>query len=549
MHRRVAPLLAAVAAAALAAASVAVLLAVFEQAGARSSPGAPNPLAPCASAAVTPRVQPSQPGAQQTNAAQVQVAVCSGARIRSVPNSFLGISTEYWSLPLFERHGLLLARVLSLLRVPGEGPLIVRVGGTSADQTFWEPSGRKLPQWAFELTPTWFRQTRALVSRVGARLILDLNLVTDSPPVAARLAVAAERQLPRGSIDGFEIGNEPDLYDRGYWLATLAHEGLGPGSLHSRISPDGYVQDFDAYAGALAGIAPRVALVGPALAHPLTNLRWISTLLAGPHPRLGIVSAHVYPYSACLDRRSPGYPTISRLLSEPATAGLGGLIRTAARLAHRAGLPFRLTELNSVSCGGLRGVSNAFATGLWAPDALFELLQAGVDGVNVHVREVAINGAFALTGHGLIARPLLYGLILVARTLGPDAQLVRVRVRAPRSLDLKVWAVRLAGGVLHVLLIDKSRRSANLQLQLQATGTATVQRLLAPSASSRFGVTLDGQRLGSDGRWRDRRSGQTITPGEHGYELTIPRLSAALVSVHLNPGARVAGTRANRRVR
>ena len=30
-----------------------------------------------------------------------------------------------------------------------------------------------------------------------------------------------------------------------------------------------------------------VALVGPALAHPLTNLRWISTLLAGPHPGLG----------------------------------------------------------------------------------------------------------------------------------------------------------------------------------------------------------------------------------------------------------------------
>ena len=135
---------------------------------------------------------------------------------------------------------------------------------------------------------------------------------------------------------------------------------------------------------------------------------------------------------------------------------------------------------------------------------------------NVHVREVAINGAFALTGHGLIARPLLYGLILVARTLGPDAQLVRVRVRAPRSLDLKVWAVRLAGGVLHVLLIDKSRRSANLQLPLRPPALRPYSACSHPRPA-RSGVTLDGQRLGSDGRWRDRPSSETITPGEHGY--------------------------------
>jgi hypothetical protein len=38
-------------------------------------------------------------------------------------------------------------------------------------------------------------------------------------------------------------------------------------------------------------------------------------------------------------------------------------------LAHRAGFPFRLTEQNSVTCGGLAGVSNTFATALWAPAA------------------------------------------------------------------------------------------------------------------------------------------------------------------------------------
>jgi hypothetical protein len=71
------------------------------------------------------------------------------------------------------------------------------------------------------------------------------------------------------------------------------------------------------------------------------------------------------------------------------------------------------------------------------PDALFELLRAGVDGVHIHVRVYAINAAFALTDRGLVARPLLYGLILFTRTLGPDHVMVGLRVHTPPSVDLK----------------------------------------------------------------------------------------------------------------
>ena len=54
-------------------------------------------------------------------------------------------------------------------------------------------------------------------------------------------------------------------------------------------------------------------------------------------------------------------------------------------------------------------------------------------GVNIHVRTDAINAAFTLSRHGLDARPLLYGMILFARTLSPDPQLVRVKLRANAS--------------------------------------------------------------------------------------------------------------------
>ena len=466
-----------------------------------------------------------------TAKAQAQLRIDPLAAGRSVPNSFLGISTESWGLPLFEDHSALFDRALSLLRVGGAGPLILRVGGTSSDRTFWDPSGQKLPRWAFGVTPALLRQTGVLTQRVGVRLILDLNLATATPAAAAQLAAAAERLLPRGSIRGFEVGNEPDAYDHAGWLEAIARAGLRTAAAAVRISAAAYARDFRAYARVLARRAPGIPLVAPALAYPGTDVGWISTLLAGPHRELGIVSAHLYPYSACAKPGSPDYPTIARLLSAAAATGLAKLIGRMARIVHRARLPLRVTELNSVSCGGRAGVSDAFATALWAPDALFELLQAGADGVNVHVRADAINGAFALTGRGLIARPLFYGLILFARTLGPDARLVDVRLHAPAALNLKAWAVLVAGGTLRVLLIDKGKHSASVRLLLPSTGAATVQRMLAPSTSSRTGVTLGGQRLGLDGRWQGRPDHETLVAGAHGYELTLAPFSAALVSV------------------
>lgn len=51
-------------------------------------------------------------------------------------------------------------------------------------------------------------------------------------------------------------------------------------------------------------------------------------------------------------------------------------------------------EINSVTGLGLGGVSDTFATALWAPDALFELMRAGVPAVNLHARVFAVDDPF-----------------------------------------------------------------------------------------------------------------------------------------------------------
>ena len=471
------------------------------------------------------RVQPAPPPRPGT------VTVSAAAGALSVPRSFLGLSVEYWGLPHFAQYGAQFDRVLSLIHVPGEGPVILRVGGDSADRTFWATDVRRASRWAYDLTPSWWQALGTLVRRTGARVIVDLNLVTGSPYMAAQWARKAEAALPRGSIIGFEVGNEPDIYSNRYWSKAVSSGTLRTDLVPLKLSSISYLDEFEAYASALSQVAPNVPLLGPAVANPSRNLSWVATLLGGPHAGLGVVSVHRYPYSGCVHKSSSGFPTIARVLSEKASAGVASAVAPAARLAFAAGLPLRLTELNSITCGGKAGVSDTFATSLWAPDTLFELMRAGAEGANIHVRADAVNAAFYVGEGGLRAQPLLYGLALFARTLGPGAQLIHAYEHASASLHLKAWAVQLPGGLVHVLLIDKGPYAVRVDLSVPATGPATVQRLLAPSVRSRWGETLAGQQIASNGRWAGHRTREVVARSRRGYEIVVPRYSAALVSV------------------
>ena len=515
---------------------IAGLSLVYALATASPDPQVPRPNVPLRlRVAATGRALPAVPYSPPVPPVVVDalVAISARAPMTPIPESYLGVSTEYWTLPLWGKHLGLLERVLSL--VHGPGPLVLRIGGDSADRTFWSPA-RHMPGWAYELTPKWMREVGTLVRTTGARLILDLNQVTATPAIAARWAAAAESQLPAGSIMGFEIGNEPDLYSPGLWLAGLADKRVLP-PLPAAISAANYELAFRQYAAALAKAAPGAPLFGPALGEPEQNLSWLTTLLAHPHPGLDEVTVHRYPYWGCAPRTFPSYPTISRLLSEQATAGMAQSVVQALVAARRAHLPLRLTELNSVNCGGVAGVSNSFATALWAPDALFELLHVGVSAVNIHVRAEAVNAAFAINRRGLQARPLLYGMLIFQRMLGTHAQLVSVRLAARPRLQLKAWAVRSGRSTLRVLLIDKGPRALIVQLVLPARGRATVQRLLARSPSATGGVTFAGQHIGAGGHWAGRLAIGRVAPTPAGYIVSVRPYSAEIVKVRLRSGA------------
>ena len=462
----------------------------------------------------------------------VQATLRTAVRSR-LPRSFLGLSFEYWDVPGLDARPAVLRRVFALLHVPGDGPLLLRLGGDSADQAYWGGSpGLKLGPWPFRITIRWLRTLGSVVRSAHLHVLLDLNLAARAPRMAARFARAALRELPPRSVVGFEIGNEPDIFHHwiDYHLIGRAGQFVAP-SGWDQYSPSAYARSFANYARALTRVAPQIPLAGPASANPLHDIQWERLLLARDWAWLGLLTVHRYPLSACAHPRAQDFSTVARMLSQKISSGLAPQVIPALRLAREAGLPLRMDELNSVTCEGRRGVSNTFAAALWAPDALFSLWKAGLAGANIHVRQGAPNGAFAMSQAGLVARPLLYGLALFARALGDRGKLARLRVGRTVP-SMRLWTVR-SGRHLNLVVLDKGDHPAHLMLRVPARGPALVQRLTAPSVRSSSGVTLAGQTLSASGRWVGRRTLQTLTRSGRRYRLVVPAYSGALISFRL----------------
>ena len=490
--------------------------------------------------------------------------------MEAIPNAFLGISTEFTTLPLVEKQRALYELVMDQLRPdPTRSKLALRIGGDSAEHVRY---GEKIrfPPWAFKFDDNLASHTAMVMNDLRLPVIVDINTISSNPrEVAAWMkSFTTSKYLFTGTIVAFELGNEPDIYNQKVWKggtgeravdhSTLKRGGV-PANLPRRITATSFAKTFQTYARALDEAAPSVPLMAPALSEATKHLGWIRTLLRHRTKTLKLISAHAYPYTACPPRGGPKYATIDKVLSENATAGIVRTVLPAVRLAHAAGLGFRLTEINSVTCGGVQGVSNTFATALWAPDALFELMRAGIEGVNLHARVQSVNRPFSFTRQGLQTRPLLYGLILFSRMMGPGARLVPVNVRSARSLHLKVWAVRettsehddgtpIMENPLKVLLVNKGPRSALITLHLPTRSPAYLQRLLAPSASSTARVTLEGQQFNHQARWQGKQKLHTLRPTRNGsYVLRVKGYSAAMLSVPVaagtlnGPGQKAAG--------
>jgi hypothetical protein len=479
-------------------------------------------------AVLLPTAAGGVPLAAGSSTVPVYFALTGGGR--RVPASFFGLSTEYNQLPDYEAEGPLFDRAISLIRSQDGSTMLLRIGGKSADHVFWETtpsSGFK--HWS-ELRQPWMNELADLVRRQHLHVMLDLNLAVHSPTLEARFAQAAVKALPRGSLVGLEVGNEPDLYWRQPWLAKSSVPSTPastPKHWPDNYSPSAYRRDWTSYARTLHARLPGMPLGGPEI---ISNKPpWLQSIsgLGSLGPRF--LTIHRYASSNCWPKTSPWWPTIPLILRDSATGGLANSVRTAVEFAHANHEALRLTEVNSISCGGNPGVADSFAIALWAPDALFEMVRAGVDSVSWHIRPQQLNAPWETSRNGIKPLPELYGLAVFAQMIRPGAEVLNATLSS--SANVKGWAVATHSGT-SVLLINKDARLADATLRL-GTGNrlAFVRRLLAPSVGSRRGVTFGGQSIGSDARWHGRLQTEKLQGRGGEYRVAVPPYSASLIRV------------------
>ena len=454
---------------------------------------------------------------------------------RAIPSGFVGLSMEYTALEAYAGSDpqALDPAFLALVRnlAPDQRP-VLRIGGDSTDWAWWPVAGVTRPAGIrYDLTPRLLAVMRALSTTLDARLILGVNLEADSSAVASGEARALIAGVGRQSIEALEVGNEPELYGSFNWYR--APDGRGVKGRPRSYDPVSYAQDAANVARAL----PRIALAGPSSGAP----KWIAELsrILDAGPRVAVVTVHAYPLKHCLATSTEA--TIPHLLAPSSSGGLAQSLTPYVAIAHAHGLPLRIDEMNAVSCGGRRGVSDTFATALWSLDTLFAMVRAGVDGVNIHTVPGKVNNLFGASSDSgrwqVSVQPEYYGMMMFAQATPPGSRLLGLAGK--RAAGLSAWATKATGGQIRVVLINKSLDQTQvITVRLPSTAApATLERLQAPNAGARTGITLGGQGFGAataTGRLADPSAGTRFTPTSRGYRISLPAASAAMLT--LAPG-------------
>ncbi len=451
----------------------------------------------------------------------------------TMPEGFVGVSMEFRAVHQYTGSNPLAIDpvMLNLLRglAPRQQP-IIRIGGNSTDASWWPLRGMIPPGGInYSITNGWLRTTRALARDLRAKLILGINLAAGRPAIAAGEGRAFMSGIGRRYIDALEIGNEPNLYPVFSWYKDrLGHVHHSRPRSYNILA---YGRQFTQWSRVL----PSVPLAGPAASNP----NWMGKLgkLLSSQRRLKLVTYHRYPLRGCTtDPSDPAYPSIPHLLADTSSAGLANGVTPFVKVAARHHLPLRIAEMNSASCEGAKGVSDTFASALWALDTMFNFARVGVQGVNVHMLPGSHYELFttsqASTGSWrAFVHPEYYGLAMFAQAFPPGARLLNV---AAPSGPTKVWATKAANGTIHVVVINQGSAAQSIAVTVPGqTATGNISALTAPSISSTSGVSLGGQTFGATTPTGKLAAATTTpaTPAGSVYTIPAPAASAAMLTI------------------
>ncbi len=433
--------------------------------------------------------------------------------LRAISPTFMGLSNEWGTSQAMMGDSVsgvneAYRQLIRNLMTYGSGPIILRIGGNSTDE-----SG--------EPTSTTIRPFVELANALDVHFYLGVNLAAGNVNLAMDQAKDYINQMPKGSIDAIEIGNEPDQYpQKGYRKAPYTFEN--------------YLAEFNIWKENIFPLlSGSTKLMGASWASP-TMLSNIGPYDAAEASALATFSAHYYVANGLLNN-----PPDTLLTPIAATAGPKA-VEAAVATSQQYHLPFRMGEMNSLYNGGGEGISDAFGSALWAIDSMFEYVNIGVAGVNWQVGSDPSNpyNPFSITAkqtadvasYTTTVNPLYYGLLFFQAATGNKCHLLPVTLNT--HANLKAWATIDNSGVIRLVLINKDENeSGSVNIALGAYGHARIFRLTAPNYQSKTGISFAGQTFddSNDGFIHGNQAVEDIDTTGGSFSISMPVISAALM--------------------
>ena len=448
-----------------------------------------------------------------------------------IPSNFIGFSFQSSDLPDV-RFGRTTA-VLNVLRTLGRGVLRINAGGRGPEhfEARWTPGTRDTrSDSATVLIGSDFDRLFQWCAAANWTAIVGVNFAAGLADTTAA-EVAFIQQRGGALVEAIEIGNEPDLYAAQRWRS-------------STYNFTAYAPELTAFTLAIQKRAPGVRIAGPAT---ISDTAWVRQTIALNPSSFALATHHRYTLlnGPGVPTSNERYPTIEKMLSETVLNDELAFDRDIANVGRRAGVPVRLTELNSADGGGKVGVSDVFASALWAIDHTFAAAEAGLAGVNFHGGLFGAGySAFGLgSGVGvtpataptvpLTAHPLLYGIL--AFQDAAQGQIANVTTTSKRRWNLSAHASTTASdGTVRIALVNKDTATLSVRVVVPSANTVTIRRLAAGTTVSPLtdstGVTYAGARVTTTGTFAPVAS-ETITPAAGSFVVSMPFASAAVVIV------------------
>jgi hypothetical protein len=464
--------------------------------------------------AVEPKIRSAEPVEQTFSLYQNKLAVEVDAQHsegRLIPSGFAGFSREWRPFPtpadgeMSQVHPVYL-RLLEHLSAFNKSALTIRIGGASADGMRTPPD---MNRW---------RQITQVFNATKTPLIINVGLARGNAELAKEWIQTANEQLPPGAVASFELGNEPDG-----WPKRHKHEDY---------SFENYQNDFTAMGKQLVPSLTQ-GLAGPAWAHGAPP-EIIGPYIKRQQGLLNLITVHAYRFDPKTN------PALERILRNSATAGMAEFLKPGIQIAHEAGLPIRLAETGSAWGGGIRGFSDSQAAAIFTLDYLFELANAGLDGVNLHgggnsaytpIEEDVDTKTWKT--HQISARPPYYGMLVFAEAVSNGARIIPTNSTESGSPFTKVWATQDKSGVIRIVAMN---RSLNAQGEFAVTGLqgkGSLKKLLAPTPSSKEGLKWAGQTFdeSKDGDPLGIQQIDALHSKKGEFTFSLPPASAALLTI------------------